>query len=201
MTKKRKPRGFSYGTPGHDFGLAQPKTGEWKRARAEAAKRKRLPKAKPTPIPSLAKQGGGFSPERGAAVLAMLQAGHSLEVAAGGAGAHRVTVWRWVQRGRADLEAGVQSELATFAKDYAHAEASALAQAESNLLEHGRNDWRANVRFLEARRPDTWGPKATGPLVARVVDAVLERVRELGTPEEYQRLVEMLSGDIEVGDE
>jgi hypothetical protein len=185
---------MTYGKPGENFGLEESRTGEAKRARAKPKPPKRQ---RPEPMPGLAKQ-QGFTPEAGATVVALISAGHSLEAASAGVERHRTTVWRWFKHGLADLDAGIGSELAKFARNYQLAEGQALAQMEGYLVEQARQDWRANVRYLASKRPEVWSSKATTPLILRIIDRILDHVRERATPEEYERFVDLLSEPIEV---
>jgi hypothetical protein len=173
-----------------DFGLAEP---------YESYKKDDpLPKPQPLATGAAYQPGGPFTSEAGAAVTALVAAGHSVEVAAAATGRSRTTVWRWVCRGKADIADGVQSELAAFAHDYLTAEARALGQLEDNMLEFSRSDWRAAAHLAERKNPALYGKQVTPRLVRQVVDRIVDHVQERATAEEYDRFCELLSGDIDV---
>lgn len=199
-SKKRKSGGFNFGDPKKGtFGLAEPKTGQAKKARAEAERKAKADILKIPPARSpIAAPGQPFTPEAGAVVVSLLAAGHSLESAAASVGRDRTAVWRWRRRGETDAAQGIDSELARFAANYHHATGAALAQHEATMSEHARHDWRAGAFLMARQRPDLYGQKVTPRMVRLIVDRILDHVQEQATAAEFERFVELLSGDINV---
>lgn len=101
---------------------------------------------KPTKLtPALAKK-----------LVALVEAGNYVNVAASACGIGRQTFYDWQKRGEADLKTGTLTpfaelaELLDVAAAKAEVDAVALVRKQSKL-------WQASMTFLERRFPDRWG--------------------------------------------
>jgi transposase len=76
------------------------------------------------------------------------------------AGIGRSTLYRWLERGEADSDGGIESEhgvlWARVVRAEAVAEVEAVAVLHRAMDEDGGN-WRAAVAFLSRRYPSRWG--------------------------------------------
>jgi transposase len=114
-------------------------------------------------------------------VVLLIRAGNWVSVTAEATGVHRSTIYSWVERGEADVDAGLDTIHARFAQAFTK------AQAEAQVLLVGmvraaavRGDWRAAVWMLERRFPEQWGRKA-------VVEIVVERCHACDRREAIRR--------------
>jgi transposase-like protein len=90
-------------------------------------------------------------------VAEQVEAGAYFESAAVAAGVNKTTLYRWRERGEADLEHGRDTLEALFCTALERAAAVAERTASLNVLRASLVDWRAAAWYLERRRPDRWG--------------------------------------------
>jgi transposase len=114
-------------------------------------------------------------------IIMLIRYGNHVSVAAEAVGIHRSTVYSWVERGEADIDAGRDTLHAQFAASFtkAQAEAQVLVVAMVRAAA-ARGDARAAMWMLERRWPESWGRKA-------VMEIRVERCRACGRLEEVRR--------------
>ncbi len=129
------------------------------------------------------------------AIVAEVEKGATLEVAAECSGFHQATLYEWMQRGRAGEE-----PFAEFAESVTRARARCKAdmlRAISTAVtpgEFGVDDWKARAWILE--RTDRAGFGVKVEVMQRVEGTfrdVIERLRAELDPATYQRVVEIMS--------
>lgn len=131
-----------------------------------------------------------LTPEVEEKFLNAVRTGNYLEVAAAYAGIAKPTLFAWMRRGRSSSR-GLYHD---FVEKLDKANAAAEAVAVSNLMRHGRDDYRAITFFLERRFNDRWGQKSQMKVeVERELEAAIEKLSRGLPPEEFKRVVTILA--------
>lgn len=89
--------------------------------------------------------------------LKYLRAGATIKDACGIVGIHVATYYGWLERGEADVEAGVESDYSEFFEASTHARAYARASAVAHIRTAMSDDWRAAAWYLERSDSENWG--------------------------------------------
>lgn len=122
-------------------------------------------------VPSIAK-----------AILDALEAGSTLEAAAGAASVSPRVVYAWISSGKAPTATPALADFASSVERARHkAESEALDAVRKGVNVAGLPDWRAAEVWLRLTRPDKYGAKAVNDRkikaeVQSIVSAVLARV-------------------------
>jgi hypothetical protein len=132
-------------------------------------------------------------------ILSNLRNGMGTERAALGAGVSRVTVWRWLQKGRGDKAQGRQTSYAKFADDFETAEANAIANLETTLHEQAREDWRANAWLLSRKRPEEYGDKvdALDRIKTQAIEELFALLEGKAARSTIDDIIAVLTADVE----
>jgi len=131
-------------------------------------------------------------------IIGSIGAGATLASASRAAGINPRTLTRWLREGDYDLSCGRETDKAAFTEAFREAEANVLHTLESNVFRHSHDDWRAGRFILSKRAPTVYGNEGTEVLARQIIDAILERIRERCTPEQYDVFVAALDDPIEV---
>lgn len=136
-----------------------------------------------------------LTPEIQEKVVQLLTAGNYIETAALMAGITKVSVYNWLKKGRA-AKGGMYRE-------FFNAIERAQAAAENRsvlLIGRAANDqWQAAAWMLERKFPAKWGLRVQ-VTVREELAAALARLQERLTPDEYEKVVAVLSDSVGVGD-
>jgi hypothetical protein len=138
-----------------------------------------------------------FTDRTRGAILGALRTGVSHEIAAEAAEISRMTLYRWLQQGAKDEDAGVDTEHARFMREFRQAEAFVLATVEQSLTRTAASgaDWRAAAWVLSRRMPAVYSQDVTDALKERMAQEMLDHVRLKSEPEFYDRLLNLLTGE------
>lgn len=110
-------------------------------------------------------------------VLAFIRSANYKVEAARAAGIDRTTLASWLERGEADIEAGVDSAYSAFSLAYDQAEAEAEAILVGRLQKNSsEGDTRATLELLKRRFRERWGDRVTAEVTG---DVAASEVREL----------------------
>jgi hypothetical protein len=91
-----------------------------------------------------------LTPERRKQIVSAVAAGVPVKYASAKAGVTDATVWRWIQRGRAE-ERGIYAE---FAAAMEQAQAESISALVAQVTVAAQKDWRAASWLLTRRAPD-----------------------------------------------
>lgn len=108
-----------------------------------------------------------LTPQIQARIIQAIRAGNYAEVAAVYAGIDESTYYRWMARGRAELDRvaerpktrkmrAAEAPFCEFCKAVNEASASAEVFAAGIIVSAGKKDWKAAAWYLERRNPDRW---------------------------------------------
>lgn len=138
---------------------------------------------------------------RGAGARLMVEAlrqGNHIEVAAALGGLTRDDVYRWMKRGLAAPD----SDYGDFAREVRAAMAESEARSVQVIAQAAETDWKAAAWMLERRAPARWGrPQQETVNLADERRRMLERLQQQLPEQEYMRVLEVMAGPKEVGDE
>lgn len=96
-------------------------------------------------------------------LLAALEAGNFVQTAAASAGLSERSVYRWLERGRAEDAAGTRGEYWQLWQAIETARAIAQARAlETVMAAAERGTWKAAAWWLERAHPREWGRQSRG---------------------------------------
>lgn len=129
-----------------------------------------------------------FTDELRHQILKTLREGATKEAAAEAAGLHRVTLWKWLDRGRAGIE-----PYATFADEIAQAQAIAENEDIKVIRSAGYQDWKARAWVRERSNPKDWGVQDKFQSEMR---AAFDRLAGYYPEEQVREIVGVLSGEI-----
>jgi hypothetical protein len=140
-----------------------------------------------------------FDEQTRTVILSNLRNGMGTERAALGAGVSRVTVWRWLQRGRGDKAKGRSTAYARFADDFEIAEANAIAQLETTLHQQAAEDWRANAWLLSRKRPEEYGDKidALDRIKTQAIEELFDFLKSKARGSTIDDIIAVLTADAE----
>lgn len=99
-----------------------------------------------------------FTPERVAAILAIVAGGGNLVDAAATVGVHKKTVERWLRHGRRTGTANAAYQ--EFCARYMEHEARSIIDSEKLVTIASKKDVDTAKWLLERRRPHLWGPRS-----------------------------------------
>ncbi len=124
-------------------------------------------------------------------IVRAIRAGNYPEVAAGHAGIHPATYYRWMERGALEGDAAEDDPYRRFRSEVDRALSDAEATEVGLIVKAARDgDWRAAAWLLERRFADRWGRRER-----------LEQVHEVRVPDEaseldqeIERLLEEVAG-------
>lgn len=114
------------------------------------------------------------------------------EVAAQAAGVTLKTYRRWIERGRI----ATRGKYRDLYEAIYRAESASLVAAIAELRKHGKTEWRAELAFLDATRPERWAKDR--PLPPEPVDTARANrggVYEFGSEEELAALNKRLDAE------
>lgn len=114
------------------------------------------------------------------------------EVAAQAAGVTLKTYRRWIERGRT----ATRGKYRDLYEAIYRAESASLVAAIAELRKHGKTEWRAELAFLDATRPERWAKDR--PLPPAPVDTARANrggVIEYGSPEELEAINKRLDAE------
>ena len=135
-----------------------------------------------------------FNEETRIVILANVRAGMGTERAALGAGVSRVTLWRWLRRGREERGEGRRTAYVRFLEAFEIAEANAVAQLETTLHEQAREDWRANAWLLSRKRPLEYAQEPIAEALRKqCVEELIDFLERRARPETFREVLELLA--------
>ncbi len=129
-------------------------------------------------------------------IVQLLRTGNWAVTAASMAGVTRSTYERWIKQGEADVEAGIESPHAAFARACARASAQAEAVRVFRIQQAAERDWRADAWWLERRFPRRWGER----VVQELEGGGRLEVVFVGAQEWQNRLLGIVDGAPEIVD-
>ena len=128
-----------------------------------------------------------YYPEKAERFLEALRAGNYASVSCDFAGFHEASLYRWLQQGEEDIEAGNVTVYSEFCEAYKKADTRAEYRAILTVSNAALTDWKAAMTYLERRRPERWGRRdalkvdQSGTvdvnLIGKLQKETLERVR------------------------
>ena len=92
-----------------------------------------------------------FTPQTRKKILDYISKFVPYKVAAEASGICEDTFYHWRERGKADQEAGLDTEYAKFSEQLAEVEAGKICQHTKNIEDHSEKKWEASAWFLERR--------------------------------------------------
>ncbi|HEV2773893.1 MAG TPA: hypothetical protein VGV57_13895 [Thermoleophilaceae bacterium] len=124
-------------------------------------------------------------------IVRAIRAGNYPEVAAGHAGIHAATYYRWMERGALEGEAGEDDPYRQFRSEVERAIADSEAAEVGLVIKAARDgDWRAAAWLLERRFSDRWGRRDRLEQLHELKEA--DEAGELDR--EIERLLEEMAG-------
>ena len=133
-----------------------------------------------------------LTPARRKQIIAAVAAGVPVKYASAKAGVTDATVWRWVQRGKAEGK-GIYFD---FAEALDRAQAESVAALVAQVAEAAEKDWRAASWLLTRRAPDHFmDPGKRAELMAaeaRAQVAKAEAERRVAYIEARSRMLEVM---------
>jgi len=133
-----------------------------------------------------------LTPEVQAAIVKGVRAGNYPEVAAESEGIHRATFYGWMERGRLG-----ESPYSDFRDAITRARAAAERKMVRIVRTAAITDSRAAEWYLERSASDRWGRRDKLTIESAVnaeLDAMLGKLEAGLTPDEYERVLAVLSG-------
>lgn len=125
-------------------------------------------------------------------IIDLIRAGNYLEVAATAAGIHRTTLYRWMRHGR-DQKRGRYRK---FLSQVERAQAEAEARDVAIIAKAAPDDWKAAAWRLERKAPRRYGPRVQ-QAVQQELEAVLTRLEKGLPPEQYERVLQIMTAEDE----
>lgn len=96
-------------------------------------------------------------------IIAILELGGYVEVAAAAAGISKSTFYDWLERGAAEGTKKVDEPYRRFRERIEQARAKGETEAIALIQRHAMKDWKAAAWMLERQFPDRWaGPRGRG---------------------------------------
>jgi transposase len=130
-----------------------------------------------------------LTPEVEARLLQALGTAAFKKTAAPYAGIGRSTLYRWLEQGEADIEAGINSDLRKFVERANKAEAEAELRLLAEITGAKSKNWRSAAWILERKHPNQWGRRGERDIITNAGDF----------HEEYERAQERLEVLTEMG--
>lgn len=118
--------------------------------------------------------------------------GNYREQMARAAGVSPSTLYAWLERGEADLDAGKATIHAELSEALTRAEANAEANALAHIRRHAPLDWRAEAWFLERRYPSRYRRRDSLEVEGELTTKTVEDVAP-DSDEERRRTAEILA--------
>lgn len=132
-------------------------------------------------------------------VVEAIRNGASKEAAAGLVGVTQQTLHNWIAWGRRDHESDQQTKYRRLFEAVAKAESDLESESINRIRKAGSKHWQALAWLLERKYPDRYGQThIINVKVKREVEELFEALRDGLTPDEFAKVVDVLSSRFDV---
>jgi transposase len=131
-----------------------------------------------------------LDPQIASRIVDLVRAGNFMETAAATCGIHRVTLYRWLEKGEAQKEGALRA----FYLAVTRAEADSEARDLLIITKAAPGDWRASAWRLERRYPRKYGPQVQVTL-RQEMENLIGTLRERLSPGTFREVMNVIAAE------